>query len=216
MGLAGRRIGATPSHWSACRDYHCNCSSGSQGPIWRGEWGWWGGGVGARARLRTRVAWAGPIPSPSSRQPHKRVGRGRVKRHDLPPLDPNRMVCSADGPDDGDPGRGQARKLFPHPRTRGPRRRHRPLLPGTRAVRLSWALGCWRGHRGGASSLSWPGPASLSTRGGAPAGTGQGSRSSTSSHERTSLNKKILRGWAGRRRLASWRLDRQGCSRGAQ
>jgi hypothetical protein len=38
---------------------------------------------------------------------------GRVKRHALPPLEAAREVCSADGPDDGDPGRSQAQGLHP-------------------------------------------------------------------------------------------------------
>src|SRR5580693_3205162 len=56
----------------------------------RGGAGWWGAGVSAQGG----PAW--PIPSPSSRQPEKRAGRGGSSRNDLPRLEADRPVCSAE------------------------------------------------------------------------------------------------------------------------
>jgi hypothetical protein len=73
------------------------------------------GGRGPRA---LRAALAHPV---TVVPPAESAGRvGRVKRHALPPLEAAREVCSADGPDDGDPGRSQANGSYSIPEPEAP------------------------------------------------------------------------------------------------
>ena len=66
------------------------------------------GTPGPRARQRdSGPGWA--IPSPSSRRPDQRAERDGSSGNALPPLEAAREVGSADGPDDGDPGRSRSR-----------------------------------------------------------------------------------------------------------
>jgi hypothetical protein len=68
-------------------------------------------------------AYSGPvwaIPSPSSRQPDKRAEWDGSSGNDLPPLETAREVCSADGPDDGDPGGNQAQGASSIPEPEAP------------------------------------------------------------------------------------------------